>query len=173
MASPLFAGAGAGAGGGGLGGIGTVATALTLDKLIDLIPQLFKDQAPKGGTGTQGYASPQLDVNQMLNQINQINFNKAKLRAIGRADLAGEDLNVEEIANFFSQLSAQRLAEAGVRERALASVQGQYAALPSMYNAVGTGLQAMGGNIDTAIDKILGRRTIGGEGSATEVARGF
>ena len=163
MASPLVTGG---------SGIGTVATALTLDKLIDLIPQLFKDPAPKGGgAGNQGYVSPQLDINQLFTAINQENYNRARLRSLGID--AGPPIDFRDLSSFFSEQSAQRMAEAGVRERALANIQGQYAALPSMYNAVGTGLQAMGSNIDTAIDKILGRRTIGGEGSATEVARGF
>jgi len=165
MAGPLAA---AGTG----GGLGTAATALTVDKLIDLIPQLFKDQAPRsGGVSNQGYASPQLDINQLFTAINQENYNRARLRSIGID--AGPPIDFRDLSSFFSEQSAQRMAEAGVRERALANIQGQYAAMPSMYQAVGTGLQAMGGNIDTAIDKILGRRTIGGEGSATEVARGF
>jgi len=153
-------------------GLGPTATALTLDKLIDLIPQLFKDQAPKsGGVSNQGYASPQLDINQLFTAINQENYNRARLRSVGID--AGDPIDFQDLSRFFSEQSAQRMAEAGARERAMANIQGQYSAVPSMYNTVGTGLQAMGGNIDTAIDKILGRRTIGGEGSATEVARGF
>lgn len=166
---PVLAGGAVAAPAAGIG-VGAIGSAILADNLFKLLESGLKatgglaaQQAggatpvPTASSATGGYLMPMDSPLAYQQNYQREMYNRAVLEKLGFGDLLGPPPAPPLTQREVNDLNQIAMVRAGERERELARIQGELAALPSAYQAIGTQSQALGGALQSAINTVLQR----------------
>lgn len=162
----------------GLGAAGAIGSAVLAEGIFKLLEsglgpalQVASQQAgggtpvPVASSQTEKYLMPMDSPLAYQQNYQREMFNRALLGSLPFGLGSSIVQNLPEYAPPLTQrevndLNQIAMIRAGERERELARIRGELAALPSAYQAIGTQSQALGGALQSAINTILQRAPI-------------
>lgn len=169
---PALAGGAFAAPGAGLG-LGTVGSLVAAQGILDLIQTglgtiggLATQQAggatpvPTASSATGGYLMPMDSPLAYQQNYQREMYNRAVLERLGFGDFLGPSPAPPLTQREVNDLNQIAMIRAGEREREIARIQGELAALPAGYQAIGTQSMALGGALQSAINTVLQRAPI-------------
>ena len=169
---PAFAGGAVAAptAGVGLGAIGSAIVAEGLFRLLEgglsAAGGLATQQAggatpvPTASSATGGYLMPMDSPLAYQQNYQREMYNRAVLERLGFGSSLGPPPAPPLTQREVNDLNQIAMIRAGERERELARIQGELAALPAGYQAIGTQSTAMAGALQSAINTVLERAPI-------------
>jgi len=170
--------------------LGTVVTSLLGNLLADLgskgvsalLDPAIKQppMSPAGGGPGKGFMVPLTDTQSLYQWAARENYNIALQNLFRGSDNKLPRIDPELIIRASQQANLEAGRQLGERQAYLARIQGELGALPAAYQAVGTGLTALGGLgqsssnvLENAIETVLKQDPVGTNQALANIARGF
>jgi len=154
-------------------GLGTVGSVIAAQGILDLIQTglgaiggAITQQAgggtpvPTASSATGGYLMPMDSPLAYQQNYQRDMFNRAVLERYGFGDFLGPAPAPPLTQREVNDLNQIAMIRAGEREREIARIKGELAALPAGYQAIGTQSTALGGALQSAINTVLQRAPI-------------